>query len=140
MNYFERTQLIQEHPYIETGDNIVFQRHFVKDERQNTEDDEYEDFFLFEIEQGATAFDFSEESIQNLTFLYRRSCFCSFADTTIISGGTLSGEKLSNHWSVKGNIMLRHGYLNQEDSITFHEPFVIQFEGKFTEKSMDEKL
>lgn len=85
---------------IRSGDKLVFDHRFERNEKANIADDEYWDWVYFEIDPEVTSFSYSDSSLSEINALFEYSCFCIGPFHYRINRGTISGTKRGAKWDV----------------------------------------
>jgi len=110
-SFFEDSQLsVQESDRIDgveivSGDRLVFQYEYVKDDKPNIADDEYTERILFEIPTELDSFILSGEDLKSSDAVFGAFCFCLDRGYFWINEGCIKGEKVNeNTWNIAINV------------------------------------
>jgi hypothetical protein len=90
---------------VETGENLVFEYRYDKDDVELIADDEYSEYLQFEINSALDEFSYATDEISNIDIVFSKVCYCYFpfdAQKDNSPTGTISGKKISNTmWNIK---------------------------------------
>ncbi|MFT6866740.1 MAG: hypothetical protein ACJA08_001575 [Cyclobacteriaceae bacterium] len=75
LDFYNNAQISNFFPDIQDGDNIVFNRYYLKDDVKDVADDEYAENFYFEVPSGLESFDFHGDNLLGLNIHFKRSFF-----------------------------------------------------------------
>ncbi|WP_258102586.1 hypothetical protein [Marinoscillum sp. MHG1-6] len=134
LSYYENALIADTYPYVFEGNNLVFSRHYEKEDNVMVADDEYSEDFLIEVPGGNEHFFYSDEQLGNIGIIYKSYCFCPFRDTLVVLSGTIQGQKNASLWEVKIDITYKEGFkwYSQNDPITYSEELRKTFNNTFT--------
>lgn len=89
---------------VSTGHDFVFKYSFIRDNDEQTADDEYAEFIHFEVDSNLNSFLFEDTELETAKTILTKSCFCYFPDDeekNVDPTGSISGEKISNdNWRI----------------------------------------
>ncbi len=134
--YYESASITEDHPYVSDGSSIVIHRHYVAEDKEDIQDDEYAEDVFFQIPSSISSFSYTDSEINDLHFLFKQYCYCGLAEGVEVEAGTITGNKLGNGWDINVDVSLRFVYRYDEDS-TFLSPEThqIAFAGNFQKSS-----
>jgi hypothetical protein len=133
--YFENSQLNSALPLVRDGENLVFHHFYQADDEENIADDEYSENIYFELASGVTSFEIKDAGLEDLKFAYYPLCFCAPVDSTVLTGGTITGEKNGNNWKINVAVTLLPFYQYDADSSFAGDPIIKSFAGTFSASS-----
>ncbi len=135
LKFFEGASLGQVNPFVSEGDHIVFERFYVAEESEMIADDEFQDAVYLEIpiDENADKFNYKDDDLVALPFVYRYSCFCVPVDYQVMKSGEIDGKKKNNgKWEVEAEITFEYGYIQDNDSIPLEKNKTMTFSGNFS--------
>lgn len=135
-NFYKNARISDVYPYIETGDMVVFNRYYMKEDLKEVADDEYSEDLYFEVAADIDSFNYHDSELLDLNINWNRYCFCAFADTLILKNGNITGSKNNNIWEISVDLVFQEGFQYSEDSLVMGELYSQVFNGKFSEKEI----
>ncbi len=96
LDFFTDARLSGEYPFAFSGNNVVFHRHYQKEEEEAIADDEYSEDFFLELEDPGENFSFSGEELKGLKTLFLYYCFCAYTNESQLIDGSIKGTKISS--------------------------------------------
>lgn len=106
-----------------SGNKLVFDHWFEKDDKANISDDEFSDWIYFEIDPDVKEFSYSDSTLSEINALYEYSCFCIGPFHYRIESGTISGTKKGEKWDVDIDVEIDRSFdiVSKSLSVTFKE-------------------
>ena len=95
LDFFVDAKLTGEFPYAFSGDNVVFHRHYVREDDKSIADDEYSEDFFVELENPEESFEYTGEELKNLKTLFLYYCYCGYTSDVALKEGSIKGTKKS---------------------------------------------
>jgi len=90
---------------IESGENLVFNYYFQKEDNENIADDEYSESIIFEIDPELEHFSYTDNELLSINAYFNKSCFCLINGSIPIIKGTIKGDKVDDlTWEVQINV------------------------------------
>ncbi len=90
---------------IESGENLVFEYYFQKEDNEDIADDEYSESIIFEINPDLEDFSYTDNELSSINTYFDKSCFCLIEGSIPIAKGTIQGNKIDNHtWEIQINV------------------------------------
>jgi hypothetical protein len=90
---------------VETGENLVFEYRYDKDDVERIADDGYSEYLQFEINSTLNEFSYANDEISNIDIVFSKACYCYFPFDALkdnLPTETISGNKISNTmWNIK---------------------------------------
>lgn len=97
LDFYTNARLTGEYPYAFSGDNVVFHRHYTREDDKSIADDEYSDDFFLEVENPGDSFEFSGEALQEVKTIFLYYCYCPYTNYSTLKDGFVKGSKKSNN-------------------------------------------
>jgi hypothetical protein len=106
-----------------SGNKLVFDHQFARNEKANIADDEYWDWIYFEIDPALNEFSFTDAGLSEINALFEYSCFCIGPFHYRIERGTISGTKKGDKWEVDIDVEIVRSFdiVSKSLSVTFQE-------------------
>lgn len=133
--FYENANLVEEFPYAELGEKLVFRHYYLAANKENVANDEYAEEVYFAV-NAAEDFYLEGPELQEIEFVFKQYCDCSTYDKIQIVDGYLKGDKKgSDRYLLEANVELR-GYFMHEGEILESQILHSAFTGLFKKNSI----
>jgi hypothetical protein len=95
LDFFVDAKLTGEFPFAFSGDNVVFHRHYTREDDKAIADDEYSEDFFVELENPGESFEYAGEELKDLKTLFLYYCYCGYTTDVALKEGSIKGIKKS---------------------------------------------
>ncbi len=91
---------------IQSGNKIVFEYQYTAEDNEMIADDEYSEFFVFQIDPSQTNIELKDDQVLALNPIYRYSCYC-YQDGGLISieGSLKIKKKTAGKYEVTADLL-----------------------------------
>ncbi len=133
--FYENANLVEEFPYAELGEKLVFRHYYMAADKENIANDEYAEEVYFAVNAGEE-FYLEGPELQDIDFVFKQYCDCTTFDKLKIVDGYLKGDKKGNdRYLLEANVELR-GYYMHEGEILESQILHSAFTGLFKKGSI----
>jgi len=133
--FYENANLVEEFPYAELGEKLVFRHYYLAAHKEGVSNDEYAEEVYFAV-NATEDFHLEGQELQDIEFVFKQYCDCSTYDKIQIVDGYLKGDKKgSDRYLLEANVELR-GYFMHEGEILESQILHSAFTGLFKKNSI----
>ena len=116
--------LIKSDPFdyfvINEGDYVIFRYQDILPDDPALADDEITNELLFQIDNTLESFEYNNEELTELPFLYRAICFCANVTPFKVVQGNVTGTKMdASTWDISMNVTLEN-----DQQLIINEKFI----------------
>ena len=105
-----------------SGNNIVFSYTHIGPDCKNIADEEYTEYFAFQVSSTATSFNYQNSQFSDGLPFFKRVCFCPLM-TNEVNSGNIKGTKISSSkWDIQIDIFLP----NSSDKLVINKIFTLR--------------
>lgn len=133
--FYENANLVEEFPYAQLGEKLVFRHYYLAAHKANIANDEYAEEVYFAVNADED-FYLEGPELQEIDFVFKQYCNCSTFDKLQIVDGYLKGDKKGNdRYLLEANVELR-GYYMHEGEVLESQILHSAFTGLFKKSSI----
>lgn len=115
--FYNDAQIVEEFPFTQNGEKVVFHHYYMAANETNVDDDEYIEEVFFEVD-ASDEFYLENEELQNINIVFKQYCQCQTWDHVSVVQGYLKGDKKgTDRYLLEANVELMGYHILEGDTL-----------------------
>ncbi|XOV94359.1 MAG: hypothetical protein ACFHWX_06565 [Bacteroidota bacterium] len=115
--FYDDAQIVEEFPFTQDGEKVVFHHYHMAADKENVADDEYSEDVFFEV-NASDEFYLEGDELKNINIVFKQHCKCQTYNHVSVADGYLKGDKKgTDRYLLEANVKLMGYYIMEGDTL-----------------------